>query len=206
MPCRSLEHCSLQYLNRWISQDSQICHALKFGNPKEKLTAINHAVSFYRISRNLPLSGDTGKGLPRCKPLLDVIEKVNRDDFKSDPVSGIRNFESAIQKHYGPRGMASLATKLLWLKLKRPIIIYDSQARAAIGTRSGDLNGFYQQWRIEFNSHASEIARVCRNLETMGPYSVDAKKATPKFIHKVASTKWFHERVFDMYLWMMGAD
>ncbi|MEO2026701.1 MAG: hypothetical protein ABGZ23_12565 [Fuerstiella sp.] len=99
-----------------------------------------------------------------------------------------------------------MTTKVLWLALKRPIIIYDSQARMALGTRAGDLEGFYTEWRKAFQTHAARIARVCKKLEKMGAYSVDAKRATPKFIHKVASTRWFHERVFDIYLWSKGND
>ena len=206
MPRRSLEHCSLHYLNQWISHDSRYCHALKFGSPAEKLVAISDATAFYRITRNLPLSGDVNKGLPRFKPLLDVLEKVRHDDFNSNPASGIRKVEAAIQNHYGTQSKVSLATKVLWLKLKRPIILYDSQARTAIGTRPGDLEGFYKQWKAEFQSLAVEIAGVCRKLETMGSYSVNAKLATPQFIRKVASTEWFRERVFDIYLWNRGAD
>ncbi|MDA7910042.1 hypothetical protein N9B44_00065 [bacterium] len=206
MPSRSLEHCSLHYLNQWIRHDSQCCQAFKFGTTTEKLSALSHAVSFYGISRNLPLRSDTNKGLPRFKPLLNALEQVKPQDFKSNPVAGIRKFESAIQKHYGSASKASLATKVLWLRLKRPIIIYDAQVRIAIGTRPGDLDSFYARWRESFETKNAEISQVCERLEKMGDYSVDHKLATPKYIRKVASTKWFRERVFDIYLWNLGAN
>lgn len=206
MPVRSYEYCSLHYLNLWFMQDSICCKPFKNGSHDEKLEALQKAAAFYRISRNLPLSGDEAKGLPRFKPLLDVIDTVKRDDFRSDPVAGIHKVEAAISKRYGGKGVLSLTTKVLWLKLKRPVIIYDAQARSAIGTRAGDLKGFYNDWRKEFQRHSHEIARVCAKLEKMGVYSVNGPRATPNLIHKVASTRWFHERVFDVYLWNKGID
>ena len=102
--------------------------------------------------------------------------------------------------------MLSLTTKVLWLKMKWPIIIYDRQARKEIGTPVGDLEGFYTQWRKGFQLRFGKIATVCRKLGRMGAYSVNERIATSMFIHKVASTRWFHERAFDIYLWCMGAD
>ncbi len=169
----------MHYLNQWLQHDSGYRHTLKFGSTAERLDALRKAAAFYRITRKLPLSGDVGKGLPRFKPLLDVIETVRRGDFSADPVSRIRKVEAAISERYGGRGMLSLTTKVLWLALKRPIIIYDAQARNAIGTRNGDLEGFYSEWRKEFKEHSGEIAGVCKKLEKMGAYSVDAQRATP---------------------------
>jgi hypothetical protein len=188
----------------WLLHDCDCCHALKFGTREEKLAALRTAIGQYGIARNLPLSGDEKKGLPRLKPLLDVIETVKHSDFRPDPVPAIRQVSAAISKRYGGRGKLSMTTKVLWLALKRPIIIYDSQARLALGTRAGDLEGFYAEWRRAFQTHAARIAKACEKLGKMGVYSVEDRRATPKYIHKVATTRWFHERVFDFYLWNKG--
>ena len=204
MPTRTLEFCSLQYLNQWIDHDSKYCDALTHGTEEEKLAALGPAANFYRIARNLPCTGDTEKGLPRYKPLLDVIDSVAPDDFADNTVERIYEVETVISEKYGDKNVLSLTTKILWLKIKTPIIIYDQQARVAIGTRDGDLSGYYAHWRKEFANQSDKIRAVCDKLTAMTNYTTDEKLATPDYIQDLTSRTWFRERVFDIYLWNKG--
>ena len=138
VPTRTFEYCSLQYLNQWITRDSTYCIVLSRGTEDEKLSMLHDAAVFYRISRNLPRSADVGKGLPRYKPLIDVLDSIKLAAFEADPIQGIREAESAISDMYDGRGVLSLTTKVLWLKLKSPIIIYDRQPMTSIQ--------FLRQW------------------------------------------------------------
>ncbi len=204
MPTQTFEYCSLQYLNQWIIHDSRYCDALANGSKSTRLDALKDAAGFYKISRNLPKAGDTEKGLPRYKPLLDVIESVKPADFKKDPVQRIRKVESTISHKYGGRGVLSLTTKVLWLKVKRPIILYDKQARTAIGTKDGDLDGYYTEWREAFELFSGQIATACKKLVRMSKYTADKDLATATYIKDATAQTWFHERVFDIYLWNKG--
>jgi hypothetical protein len=58
----------------------------------------------------------------------------------------IEKTSSQISSSYGDRGTLSLTTKFFWLKFRSPIKIYDSQARAALGKKLGDLDGFNDKW------------------------------------------------------------
>lgn len=206
MATRTFEFCSLHYLNQWILRDSGYCEALANGSEDEKLNALYKAAAFYRISRNLPLAADENIGLPRYKPLLDVLDSVRPSDFKANVIQGIREVESAISKKYRDKGVLSLTTKVLWLKLKRPIIIYDARARQAIGTKDRDLHRYYSEWRRAFKRHSEQIVAACGKLVTMSKYTIDEDIATPRYIKDITAEPWFHERVFDVYLWNRGGD
>ena len=68
--------------------------------------------------------------------------------------------------------------------------MYDSNARIALGRRDGDLYSYYNKWREEFDKHYSAILHACIKLSP----------------HVVIVEKWFHERVFDNYLWNKGIE
>ncbi len=135
---------------------------------------------------------------------MDIIDNLSIDQFEKDPVNKILEVESEISKKYGNRGLLSLTTKFLWLKFKSPILIYDSQARIAVESRDGDLAGYYKNWLIEFENYKDEIQRVCLKLSQHNLYAVDQSIATKEYINKISTNKWFHERVFDIYLWSKG--
>ena len=127
MAIRTFEYCSLHYLNQWLTYDMWYCQVLSKDNKKNKLTALKNAGSFYRVARNLPSEFDAKKGMARYEPVLDILDKIDRNQFQDDPVNEILNVEKEISKQYGNRSVLSLTTKFLWLKVKQPILIYDSQ-------------------------------------------------------------------------------
>jgi hypothetical protein len=92
----------------------------------------------YRIARNFPIEHD-GAGA-RFEKILQIINLLNASDFEGDDVAGqIKRTERRIAEQNDGRNCLSATTKFLWLKLRSPIIIYDSQARLALGTKDGDL-------------------------------------------------------------------
>ena len=150
MTIQSFEYCSLHYLNQWLTYDRGYCDALSNGTTETKLNTLKNAGGFYRVSRNLPTKYDVGKGRARYQPTLDILDQVDKKKLTIEPVIEINKIERKISAVYGDRNVLSLTTKFLWLKVKKPIIIYDSQARSAIGTtilqqylqKNGFMNGF----------------------------------------------------------------
>ena len=97
----------------------------------------------------------------------------------------------------------SATTKFLWLKVKHPIVIYDSRARIALKAKN-DYFAYYKKWRGAFTSCQSLIRDTCLGLYKVHMYAIDQKAGTPEYIKEVSSQSWFHERVFDSYLWHGG--
>jgi len=200
---RAFEYCSLQYLNQWLEKDSNYCHVLANGNKKEKLQILKSAAGFYRIARNLPTKFDQGQGLIRYEPVLEIIDTVTPQDFSNNTISRIREIEKLLSEKYGRRTVLSLTTKFLWIKIKSPIIIYDSQARIAIGSENGDLESYYDAWKAAFKENQKQIETACRKLSNLTLYTVNPY-IDSEYISEVSSNDWFHERVFDIYLWNKG--
>jgi hypothetical protein len=205
MPNVLFKFCALHYLNQWLAHDRIYCEGLAGKDEAAKLKSLKKAAAFYRVSRNLPEVYDSKKGLPRYKPVLDVLESVTPATFHGDDlIPAILRVRDQISTRYGERGVLSLTTKFLWLKVRSPIIIYDSKASSAVGVRTGDIREYYSKWRRRFNAHAKEIGVACSSLQAVIEYSVNPELATARYVEELSSHQWFQERVLDIYLWHLG--
>lgn len=204
MATQTFEYCSLHYLNQWLSNDRKYCQVLSNEDKKNKLEVLKEAGSFYRVARNLPSKFDEKKGLNRYAPVLDILNEIEECQFQDNPAQEIININKEISKRYGKKSVLSLTTKFLWLKIKQPILIYDSQARKALGTKDGDLVNYYKKWHGEFRTNQHDIKKACSKLPDLHLYAFDQKFGTKGYIKDVSSQPWFHERVFDIYLWGKG--
>jgi hypothetical protein len=179
------------------------CQALANGDKSEKLTVLKNAGGFYRVARNLPSEYDEKKGLIRYGPVLDIIDPLKPIQFENNPIKEILEIEKRISEKYGNKSLLSLTTKFLWIKIKQPILIYNSQARIALGIENGALDAYYK-WREEFKANQIEIVEVCSKLPDMNKYAVNQEVGTKEYIREISEETWFHERVFDNYLWNKG--
>jgi len=206
MPRVNFNYFALHYLNLWLSKDRKFCEALEGQDEAAKLGALAEAAAFYKVARNLRKVHDVENGILRYKPVLDVIDPLAPITFQgAQLIPSIMDVESQISQRYGDRGVMSLTTKFVWLKMKSPIVIYDSRARKALGTNPGDIHAYYSRWREQFNSSCNEISAACASLPRVHEYSEAPKLATPQYIEGIASQPWFKERVFDVYLWSLGS-
>ncbi len=202
----TFEYCSLHYLNWWLSHDMGYCQALDKGDEVEKFAALKQVATHYSIARNLPTAFDVNKGFTRYEPILKIIDSPNLALFKSgDLVKEIIDTSKLISNEYGGDNKLSLTTKFLWMKFKHPILIYDQRARNFLNTSDGDLDGYYKKWHAEFEAHQKEIVAACSKLPSLHKYAVDQEIGTKEYIDQISSKPWFHERVFDTYLWHRGA-
>jgi len=204
MAIQTFEYCSLHYLNQWLTYDRGYCQALSNGDQETKISALKSAGGFYRVARNLPSEFDEKKGLARYQPALEILDSVGKEQFKDNPVDKILEIEREISGKYGGRSVLSLTTKFLWLKIKQPILIYDSQARIAVGSDNGDLGAYYKEWHNAFRDYQNEIKKACSKLPDLHLYAVDQEVGTREYIKEVSCQSWFQERVFDIYLWSKG--
>jgi hypothetical protein len=207
VPSVTLEYAAIYYLNWWLDKDRRFCAALAGDDRALKMKALREAASVYGVARNLPTRHDTGLGLSRMEPLLEVVSNVEhvplRDRELIDALLAVRD---KIAEAYGQDNLLSLTTKLLWLKFKRPVVIYDGNCRRALGTRVGDLPSYYQEWRSSFARSSDEIRDVCKDLAGLSKFTITgADPGNEQAIENVAREQWFHERVHDIYLWFDGA-
>ncbi len=200
----TFEYCSLSYLNQWLAYDRIYCEALSKKNTDEvKSNALKNAAVFYGVARNLPREYDVDKKLNRYQPILKILDSVDNNTFNEGLIKKIQAVEKKISKAYGNRGVLSLTTKFLWLKIKHPILIYDSQAKKALG-EPDNLEEYYTEWRKEFKKNKNNIEKVCSELPKLYLYTISPKDLKKEEIRSLTKQTWFHERVFDIYLWNKG--
>jgi hypothetical protein len=199
----SIDYSALHYLNDYLRQEEDWLTVMRGCDKPRKLGVMKEFAGVYRIARNFPVEHD--KSGSRFEKILQIIDSLNASDFEGDDVAEqIKRTERRIAEQYDGRNCLSATTKFLWLKLRSPIIIYDSQARLALGSKDGDLSAFYDRWRHAYSVYADDIAVACQKLAAVRQYSVMPSRVTEEFIETTTSQRWFHERVFDMFLWNIG--
>lgn len=203
----TFEYCSLAYFNQWTERDKPYSESLACISQDKKLKVLKEAAGFYKVARNLHT---VEKDVTRYQPLLTVLDSINIDSFNNvgNVVKEVERVEQEISErytseNYPKRDVLSLTTKFLWLKIKSPIVIYDSRARAALNDKRGNLESYYQKWSIQFNLNKNEISNACLKLPTMSRYMLN-QSITEKYITEISQQLWFQERVFDVYLWTIG--
>ncbi|MCC5805765.1 MAG: hypothetical protein JJU00_05495 [Opitutales bacterium] len=90
------------------------------------------------------------------------------------------------------------------MKFRDPIIIYDSKARKALDTPVNDLEAFYKEWEIEYEKIEDRIVRVSRRLARFHRFLAMNDTVNKAEVDEVTGSRWFHRRVFDVYLWFKG--
>jgi len=198
----SFKYCSLQYLSIWETHDKNCNNILSNSKDlKEKSGVLKKAGSFYSVARTFPKENNQ---LLRYQPILKIFDNLNEEKIKKEPISMVLKIKDEISNYYQNKNILSGTTKFLWLKMKHPIIIYDSQAKKALEIENNEYEAFYTKWRDEYKKHENEIIDVCNKLENLYEYLPTQRENLQKDISAISSETWFHERVFDIYLWNKG--
>ena len=190
--------CAVFYLDQWVKRDEKYYSALQGIDQSVKLEAIKKAAGFYGVARNFKKKYDEEIKIKRLQPALEIIDVAKKSDFSSNTVGEILKYKEKLQEKY-KQNVLSATTKFLWLKIRDPIIIYDSFARNTLGTKEKDLHDYYAKWNDEFNIHKKDIEISCLKLS-----KINYPGISKKYIKEVASKTWFKKRVFDTYLWAEG--
>ena len=198
----SFDYAALSTLNLWLMTDSHVHHALQGPSQSGKLDAIARAAPRFGYSHELNTKHDAGRGLLRFQPALDVIDKLDAESFAEDTVKSMRDVSDQLSSQYGNENVFSATTKLLWLKFRYPIIIYDERIATVLGTRL--TRDYYDQWQARFKYHEQSVADACLSLVDALTYVCDPDVATKEFVAKVSTSTWFQHRAFGSYLTFMG--
>ena len=190
MSQRAITRAANLYARAWIDLEQGLVSGLGAVDRATRLQTLQRCAGQFRIARNFPTRFDIERGIPRLNPVLAILDTLPAD-LRADRLFDIvavtsQRFATA----YGMKVLLSAATKLLWLKYRDPVIIYDSQVRASLGVRAGDYPDYVRQWRASYSRHASGIRSAASHIRIPG---VPCER------------EWFRRRVFDLYLWAEGA-
>ena len=198
MSIPSLTSCARRYAETWSRGERPIFEGLASDDRVDRLHALQKGAGYFRIARSFHKKFDVGRGLERFAPVLDVLEPLRTSKLGMDTMcSTVAALRVKLGRDYGGVDLLSAATKLLWLLRRNPAIIYDSRARFALGTPLGNYEKYVELWQRGYRASRSEIH--------------DASAALPSRVLKRIpcsrgeAPEWFHQRVYDIYLWSAGA-
>jgi hypothetical protein len=188
------------YADKWFRSERQIVRDYMTTERALRTAALQRAAGYFKIARNMPRKYDTAVGLDRLGPVLSILEEPEYSAVDAASLRDrVRSLRRRLAVAYGGKDLLSAATKLLWLSHKSAVIIFDSQARAALGTRAGDYEAYLDQWHIGFAVAREEVLGACRVLAERQP---DAALGISREEWKsTVLEEWFMMRVFDMQLW-----
>jgi len=204
MPITNLRTFALDYLIQWCKVDRRFVSGLELDtNKAERLETLRDAADNYEVIRNFPNKRDAGA---RLEGALAALDAIGRPEGDQAVISAVNELAKALQSKYGGSKI-SAASKFLWFRYKSPVAIYDSRARASLRRGGGtfgdrDYGGYLKDWRRQFAESADAIRAACAELIRVRDFLADGMSEN-EFID-TTSSRWFHERVFDKYLWWNG--
>jgi len=200
----NFEYCALSYLNQWHSHDSAFYELLNSHKPQDQREGIKKAVSFYKIARNFPPKYDG------CYRFHNVLNELNlqTEVTSTTYINAVNVLADRFFKHYHRRNI-SASSKLLWLKHRDPVIIYDRRAIDGLQNhfqyegRYGDYDSYCKKWLEEYKNKSREIIDAANKLPSVMEFAFN-HEAKEHEVSRLITKNWFKKRVFDTYLWNLG--
>jgi hypothetical protein len=200
---------ALLYLNDWYEKDRSFVIELSSMTKEVRLRNLHEAAQYYGVKRNF--GGVKKKGLDAAFTLLeDAAQTVilQSQSIVATVSQLAKDFESAYPKKKG-KEKVSAASKFLWLRCQSPVVIRDNNAFAFLKAAScgtlpeGDYRAYWREWRKQFWKREARIRSACTQLIGVKEFSL-AHDMTNEELALVVEKRWFHERVFDKFLWWNG--
>ena len=195
------------YLNDWWQYDRHFVAGLSPSSSRNaRLYWINEAASYYQVGRRFPKKKDGSERLGKALDRLDAglhqagtLTEKNVDEVVTTLADKFNvAYENGIE--------ISAASKFLWIRNKAPVVIFDARASACLLRLGATLDGKYAKYRGEWLrclAQREEIIRTtCNDLLELKKFSPDAE--TEENLMVTVTSRWFHERVFDKFLWWNG--
>ncbi len=206
-PMQNFKPFAIHYLNDWIRYDSGFVEGLSMSKPRaDRLRCLSSAAGFYGVARTLPSIEEP----ERLGTALDSLDAMRGPIVEEAVDSTVVDLASTFQRSYGKYAI-SAASKFLWIRFQSPIVIYDSQVFWSLRENSSTqlAEGYYEPYRKEwlhrFADCKEAILSACIELVRAKSFSF-AHSMPDDELMGLVSERWFHERVFDKYLWSGGSE
>lgn len=194
---------ALQYLNEWCSDDRRFVAGLSPGRKEDDRRAwLCKAAAYYRVARNFKKCEE-----PRFGCALAALDAITNPVTEENVDSTVSDLAKTFQVTYGANAI-SAASKFLWIRYKSPVVIYDARAIGCLrtcGEKFGecDYQGYRREWLRQFADCEQSIRTACAELIRVKGFSL-ASASSDEEVARLVGNRWFHERVFDKYLWKAG--
>lgn len=197
------EFCALRYLLLWQRKEEALHISVKKAMPE--VDDLRKALRHFQVARNF-------RGLEQDKKVELVRHALLK--IRGDGALSAEDKVMSLTKAFKDKGFQynlSASSKLLWLSLRKPFIIYDSRSLSALqskyshSAKKTDYEAFCASWREAYKSHNEAILRAVNELPKVRSFLPGATPPDTRLLALV-NKPWFRERVFDIYLWELGGD
>jgi hypothetical protein len=193
---------ALAYLNDWWQYDRNfVLGLLPSRNRSDRASRIADAATYYNIIRRFPEGS-----MPQVLALVDATFGM-MGPITTHNVDLVVTALAQLFKQVFRGEEISASSKFLWMWQQAPVVIFDSRAEACLVRLGAKLNGKYATYRAawlkQFDQGELEIQKACAELVRVKDFS--PKDETTASLTSTVNSRWFHERVFDKYLWWNGS-
>lgn len=209
-----VNHSALSYANQWFVTDREFMRKLQLHDSNEiDAKQLGKLAAKYMVARSFKKDGSDGAVDRRwttaaahlkqawhgTRPINDEVHALAGRLGKVAPKTGTTE-----QK------LISAATKFLWFAGKHNVRILDKRAVVALSQLTSlrglgtDYSTYATAWQEQFSAHQRELEKAVSKL----PAQLAWTRIDPKFhaeAKAVFQEAWFTDRVFDKYLWTIGA-
>ena len=191
------EFCAHKFLDLW--RDEEPLHKDMQGAPSAK--QIRAGLKHFKVARTFKgLSDDVAEQIS-----ADLVEVSDRRE--GNYIEKVTSLARRFKKDFDQFNL-SAASKLLWLRNRRPYLIYDARAVRALrrlGNKSTDnYTSYCEAWQEEYEKRSEEVSLAANGLVSLPRKYTAAFLLEDRQITDLVQAKWFRERVFDIYLWEIG--
>lgn len=205
------EECFYQFARQWACNERDLHKSLSRKRPtSDEEPAIRDSLKYFGVARSFK----------NRKEKYQIIEKIftqhskglNKKNFVKKVVDLSNGF-----KKKGFSTNLSAASKLLWLRTRSPVIIYDKNAFIGLKAmrqentrkddyknleklKEGDYVSYVEHWNKEYENHENmirEVSNRCKNKITQNCDGFSNIRKVPD---------WFCMRVFDLFLFKKGQE
>jgi hypothetical protein len=195
----SFEYCAFNFWNQWQGYELPLYCAIS-ATPTEQ--DVRKALNYFQVARTFKGLGKDGNAVY----ILDCLIQVRADSALSTPAAKVEKLADELSKKFSVN--TSAASKLLWLSFRDPYLIYDTRAVNGLRRHFREkFDGYLQYsdaWRKAYKLHEAEIAKSIEKLPKARIFMRTAPPPDQEIFHTARET-WFKERVFDTFLWEIGA-
>jgi hypothetical protein len=159
----------------------------------------------YGIARNFPTIPET----ERFSKALSALEKIGGSVTAENVGRKVNELAAQFRSDYGGGNKIAASSKFLWFWHQSPIVIYDGNAFTYISKSCGrtihehEYKEYRNEWLEQFDRSEPDIRSACDKLVRIKKFLLDEYIANGQ-LERVIKERWFHERVFDKFLWWHG--
>ena len=204
-PVINYNYFAINYLDDWCDADRRFVDGLCFSRTgDERLACLWKAAKYYKVTRTLPVINEER----RLGRALEAIDAINNQITEETVGTVVCDLERTFKRVYGKNAL-SAASKFLWIRHRSPVVIYDGQACTTLKRLGAKFNhaaytSYRREWLTHFAMHEPAIRAACAELHRVKFFSL-ARDMSDDEVAAITAERWFHERVFDKFLWQTGA-